>query len=93
MLQSPEVSGILVLQIIATSSGSLVNDVQRQRLKVLLNYWIEHNREHAGELEEWAEKAKALGEELSAELLRAARQMKEAGKTLSRVLENLEPKT
>lgn len=70
-----------------------MNDVQRQKLKALLNYWIEHNREHAGELEEWAEKAKALGEELSAELLRAARQMKEAGKTLSRVLENLEPKT
>ena len=89
MLQSPGVFGILVLQIIATRL-SLVNEVQRQRLKVLLDYWIEHNREHAGELEEWAEKAKVLGEDLSAELLQAAQQMKEVGRTLSRVLENLD---
>lgn len=57
---------------------------------MLLDYWIEHNREHAGELEEWAEKAKVLGEDLSAELLQAAQQMKEVGRTLSRVLENLD---
>ena len=35
---------------------------ERAKLRTLLNYWVEHNREHSQELREWADKAKAFGE-------------------------------
>lgn len=32
-----------------------------ERLKVMLEHWLEHNREHAKTYKEWAEKAEATG--------------------------------
>ncbi|MFN3480644.1 MAG: hypothetical protein ACK415_09690 [Thermodesulfovibrionales bacterium] len=32
-----------------------------ERLKVLIEHWTEHNREHAQTYKEWAEKAEAMG--------------------------------
>ena len=29
-----------------------------KKLEILLSHWIEHNREHAGEYEKWAQKVK-----------------------------------
>ena len=58
------------------------------RLKTLLGYWIEHNREHSQELREWADKAKGLGD-ASEDLRVAAREMDRAGQHLSRALARL----
>ena len=38
-----------------------MDKAQMDRLKVLLDYWIEHNEEHGEEFREWAEKARGFG--------------------------------
>lgn len=32
-------------------------EADKEKLRALLDYWIEHNREHRDEFREWAEKA------------------------------------
>ena len=32
-----------------------------EKLQILINHWIEHNEEHAGEFEKWAGRAKSAG--------------------------------
>jgi len=64
---------------------------ERDKLRVLLNYWVEHNREHSQEFREWADKAKAFGEvEIADEMLLAAQEMDKASKLLSQSLKRLE---
>ena len=64
---------------------------ERVKLKALLNYWIEHNQEHAQEFREWAEKAKMFGEAaVSAEMLQAVQGMDKASQLLSQALKKLE---
>lgn len=66
---------------------------ERVKLRTLLNYWIEHNKEHSQEFREWAEKAKVLGEvEAYEEMLRATQQMDKASELLSQALRRLEKK-
>lgn len=40
-----------------------------KKLKKLLNYWMEHNDEHAEVYRNWAEKASSLGKEELSEIL------------------------
>jgi len=64
---------------------------ERAKLKTLLNYWIEHNREHSQEFREWADKAKAMGEtEVAGEMLQAVQEMDKASGLLSQSLKRLE---
>ena len=64
---------------------------ERVKLKTLLNYWIEHNKEHSGEFREWAEKAKAFGEaEAGEEILAAAQELDKINDSLFRALRRLE---
>ena len=64
---------------------------ERAKLRTLLNYWIEHNREHSQEFREWAGKAKGFGEaEAYKELLQAAQEMDKASEILSQALTRLE---
>ena len=64
---------------------------ERAKLKTLLNYWIEHNREHSQEFREWADKAKALGEaEVAGEMLQAGLEMDKASGLLAQSLKRLE---
>ena len=64
---------------------------ERAKLKTLLNYWVEHNREHSQEFKEWADKAKALGEtEVADEMLQAVQAMDKASGLLSQSLKRLE---
>ena len=66
---------------------------ERTKLKTLLNYWIEHNKEHSQEFREWAGKAKGFGEaEAYKEMLQAARDMDEASESLLQALRRLERK-
>ena len=49
---------------------------QKDNLRTLLRYWIAHNQEHSREFKEWAEKAKAMGENgIALELQQAVEQM------------------
>jgi len=66
---------------------------ERAKLKTLLNYWIEHNKEHSQEFREWAGKAKGFGEaEAYKEMLQAARDMDVASESLLQALRRLEGK-
>ena len=66
---------------------------EREKLKTMLNYWIEHNREHSQEFRQWADKAKGLGEaEAGEEMLQAAQEMDKASETLTQALRRLERK-
>ncbi len=64
---------------------------ERAKLKTLLTYWIEHNKEHAEEFREWAEKAKEFGEtEICDEISQAAQDLDRANGPLYQALGRLE---
>jgi hypothetical protein len=64
---------------------------EHEKLKTLLNYWAEHNREHSQEIKDWADKARALGEiEVAEEMLRASQEMDKSSGLLSQSLKRLE---
>jgi len=68
----------------------MTND-NRNKLKTLLVYWIEHNEEHSQEFKEWAGRAKEFGAPETAEaLLQATLEMDKASVLLSRALATLE---
>ncbi len=63
---------------------------ERAKLGTLLDYWIEHNKEHSQEFRQWADRAKGLGEaEVSREMLEAVGDMDKATELLSRALGRL----
>ena len=67
-----------------------MGDDERVKFRTLLNYWIEHNKEHSQEFREWAQKAKALGEaEAGEDMLEAAKAMDKANEPLLRALTRL----
>ena len=73
--------------------GGIMGNDERAKLRTLLNYWLEHNKEHSQEFREWAEKAKVLGEaEAYEEMLQAAQQMDKASEYLSQALRGLKEK-
>ena len=51
-----------------------MDDVQ-ERLKVLLDYWIEHNNEHEQEFRDWADKVASSSAEVAKQLQKAAVKM------------------
>ena len=66
---------------------------ERGKLKTLLNYWIEHNREHSQEFREWSGKVRGLGEtEVSQDIAEAVEEMDRVSEILSRALSRLEGK-
>lgn len=68
-----------------------MSNTEREKIKILLNHWIEHNKEHSQEFREWAEKAKGLGEaETCDDILEAAQDMDKANEPLLRALRRLE---
>ena len=63
------------------------------KIRTLLHYWIEHNREHSQEFKEWADKVNAAGEAEAGEaLMLAAQDMDKASEMLSRARQRLEVK-
>jgi uncharacterized protein (DUF3084 family) len=51
-----------------------MDDIQ-ERLRVLLDYWIEHNSEHEKEFRDWADKAASSSTEVAQQLQKAATKM------------------
>ena len=51
-----------------------MDDLQ-EKLRVLLDYWIEHNSEHEKEFLDWADKVSSLSTEVAQQLREAATKM------------------
>ena len=51
-----------------------MDDVQ-ERLRILLDYWIEHNSEHEKEIRDWADKVPPSSTEAARQLRKAAAKM------------------
>ncbi len=67
----------------------MVSD-DKTRLKTLLSYWVDHNREHSQEFRDWADKAEKMGEsQVSKDLLKAVGNMEKVTATLSGILKRL----
>jgi nickel/cobalt exporter len=67
----------------------MVSD-DKTRLKTLLSYWVEHNREHSQEFRDWADRAEKMGEPgVSRDLLKAVGDMEKVTATLSGILKSL----
>ena len=63
---------------------------EMEKLKILLDHWIEHNKEHGDEFREWGEKARALGKAVVHEdMLDAAQNMDKASESLRKALQEL----
>ena len=63
---------------------------EKDKLRKLLSYWVEHNEEHSGEFKEWAEKARGMGEaEVADEIMQAVENMDRVSKILSKTLKRL----
>ncbi len=63
---------------------------EMEKLKILLDHWIEHNKEHGEEFREWAEKARDLGKAVVHEdMLDAAQNMDKASESLRKALQEL----
>ena len=60
-----------------------MDKTEMEKLKILLDHWVEHDKEHGEEFREWAEKASALGKtEVQKNVLDAARYMDKASEAL-----------
>lgn len=67
-----------------------MDETEKQKLRILLNYWIEHNKEHGDEFKEWAEKAGDPEEAVvRREILEAVQHMSKVNDFLIRALDNL----
>jgi len=61
------------------------------KLRVLLPHWIDHNEEHAASFRRWADKARALGrEETAQQIEKAVEQMAACSQALAAALKELE---
>jgi hypothetical protein len=56
------------------NKNAAMDDVQ-EKLKILLDYWIEHNSEHEKEFRDWADKAASSSTEVAQQLQEAAAKM------------------
>jgi hypothetical protein len=64
---------------------------EKDKLKTLLRYWVEHNEEHSQEFKEWAEKAREMGEaEVADEIMQAVGNMDKVTEILTKTLKRLE---
>jgi len=62
----------------------------QDRLQALLPHWMEHNAEHAAEFRNWAEQARAAGqEEVADEIDTAAKELGWVNEALSTALQKL----
>jgi hypothetical protein len=61
----------------------------REKLDILLDYWIEHNSEHEKEFRDWADKVGALSTAVSQQLQQAAVKMTAASHELRKAKQAL----
>ncbi|MBT4512290.1 MAG: hypothetical protein HOC20_08800 [Chloroflexi bacterium] len=57
----------------------------REKLKHLMEHWIEHNREHADEFRQWADKANGFGESaVHDDIMEAVEHLNKANESLNK---------
>ena len=67
-----------------------MEQVEKDKLRTLLDYWVKHNREHSEEFREWAEKAKQSGEpDIGSDIMEAVESMGLVDASLLRALGRL----
>jgi len=64
-------------------------DDVREKLRILLDYWIEHNSEHEKEFRDWADKAASSSTEVAKQLQEAAARMAAASDELMKAKQAL----
>jgi len=64
-------------------------DDVREKLNVLLDYWIEHNGEHEKGFRDWADKVASLSTEVAQQLREAATKMAAASDELMKAKQAL----
>lgn len=63
---------------------------EKEKLRVLLSHWIEHNQEHSEEFRQWAQKATDSGEnKVGDDILAAVEKLEEASEFLNGALQKL----
>jgi rubrerythrin len=70
------------------NKGIAMDDVQ-EKLRILLDYWIEHNSEHEKEFRDWADKVASLSTEVAQQLREAAAKMAAASNELMKAKQAL----
>ena len=65
-----------------------MDDVQ-EKLRILLDYWIEHNSEHEKEFRDWADKVVSLSPDVAQQLQEAAARMAAASNELMKAKQAL----
>ena len=68
---------------------------EKEKLSLLLVYWIEHNKEHEKDFRRWAEKAKGFGEigtEVYEAIMEAVKHMEEVNESLFNAFEDIDNK-
>jgi len=65
-----------------------MDDVQ-EKLRILLDYWIEHNSEHEKEFRDWADKVVSLSTDVAQQLRAAAAKMAAASNELMKAKQAL----
>ncbi len=65
-----------------------MSDIE-EKLHILLDYWIEHNREHEKEFRDWAQKAASLSAKVAQQLQEAATRMAAASNDLMKARQAL----
>jgi len=68
---------------------SIAMDDVQEKLRILLDYWIEHNREHEREFRDWADKVVSLSTEVAQQLRVAATKMAAASNELMKAKQAL----
>ena len=68
---------------------SIAMDDVREKLRILLDYWIEHNSQHEQEFRDWADKAASSSTELAQQLREAAAKMAAASNDLMKAKQAL----
>lgn len=58
--------------------------MNEEKLIALIDYWIEHNREHEQEFRDWADRAASSSGEAAQQLQEAAARMAEASECLEK---------
>lgn len=67
-----------------------MSEEDREKLRVLLNHWVEHNEEHNEKFKEWAGKASVFGENgVHDDILEAVQQMNNVNQALIRAANRL----
>ena len=64
--------------------------IDKDKLRILLDYWVKHNREHSEEFKQWADKARKSGEpDIGSDIMEAVENMDKADASLLRALARL----